>query len=495
MPSTPASVVAADHQTGDVIAGRYVLRRKLGEGGMGVVWVAHSNALDVDVALKMLRREIAGTEAVERMAREARTAAQLGHPAMVRVIDFGTSERGAPFLAMELLQGEELHSMLVREQRIPAERAAALLLPIIDGLAVAHEKGIVHRDIKPENIFIATDGQGRVQPKVLDFGIAKLNRLDTSSRLTQVGAVMGSPQYLSPEQAEGLDDVDFRSDIWSVGVLLYELVTGTPPFEANNYNALIRSILRNAPRPTTELAAGDAQFWTIIERCLKKDPGQRWGSMWELGEALALWLFERGVRVDAASRSLRHGWLESGVTGLQILVTSEPPDAPTLPPPVIALEGAVPSAALSNLQVDIPTLSGSLTRPIPRPRQRRPWLTGILVGVVVAAVLSLVVIQIGRRSGQHTAPDNPPRAALAPEEHQAPAVAEGVVDVVPALQPLTPPDVPPAPAPTPSAEPTPSAPTAAVRPALPANSASRAATVSLPRKASTRKGLNTEFGF
>jgi serine/threonine-protein kinase len=322
MPSEAAPNEQHDHRPGEVIAGRYVLRRKLGEGGMGVVWIAHSRALDVEVALKMLRRELAGTAAVERMAREARTAAQLGHPALVRVLDFGTSELGQPFVAMELLEGEELHARLAREKRIGASNAVALLLPIIDGLGTAHEKGIVHRDVKPENIFIAKDQQGRVQPKVLDFGIAKLGRDNTPSRLTQVGAVMGSPYYLSPEQAEGLDDIDFRSDIWAIGVVLYEIITGTPPFDGPNYNALLRSVLRDTPKPITEHAVGDRQLWTIIERCLRKDRDQRWGSMWELGEALALWLFEQGVRVDASSRSLRHGWLEGRVTGLQILVPS-----------------------------------------------------------------------------------------------------------------------------------------------------------------------------
>jgi eukaryotic-like serine/threonine-protein kinase len=365
MASDLAPLTENEHRTGDVIAERYELRHRVGEGGMGFVWVARSRALDVDVALKLLRPEIAGAEAIERMAREARTAAQLGHPAMVRVLDFGRSERGEPFLAMELLQGEELHTLLAREKILSPERAAALLLPIIDGLGMAHEKGIVHRDIKPENIFIADEGQGRIQPKVLDFGIAKLGQAEMSTRLTKVGAVLGSPSYLSPEQAEGLDDVDHRSDVWSVGVLLYELVTGAPPFVGANYNALIRRILRDPPKPTTELGVADAQFWTILERCLKKDPGERWSSMWELGESLALWLFEHGVRVDAAARSLRHGWLEGRVTGLQILVPSEPPDDATPPPtanmevisgplppsPTVATPSQSPAKSRKNVQL------------------------------------------------------------------------------------------------------------------------------------------------
>jgi serine/threonine protein kinase len=369
-----------------VIADRYVLKRKLGEGGMGVVWIARSKALDVDVALKMLRGALAGTDAVERMAREARAAAQLGHPAMVRVLDFGETDHGEPFLAMELLRGDELYSLLEREGRLSAVRAVGLLLPIIDGLATAHDKGIVHRDIKPENVFIARDEQGRVQPKLLDFGIAKLGRGETTSRLTRFGAVLGSPQYLSPEQAEGVDDVDFRTDIWSIGVLLYELVTGEPPFSGNNYNALIMSILRDVPKPITDHNAGNAQLWTTLARCLQKDPAERWSSMWELGEALALWLFEQGVRVDASSRSLRDGWLDGSITGVRIIVSSvhPPAGASTLPPPA--------SATLESERARSHTDANTL----PVPREKADSKRGILGAVAIVALVGLGLF-LGRR--------------------------------------------------------------------------------------------------
>lgn len=486
MPPELASVLPSEHRPGDVIADRYVLQRKLGEGGMGFVWIARSMALDVDVALKMLRPEIAGAEAVERMAREARTAAQLGHPAMVRVLDFGRSERGEPFLAMELLQGEELQTLLLREQRLTPERAAAILLPVIDGLGTAHEKGIVHRDIKPANIFIATDGQGRIQPKVLDFGIAKLDHAHVDTRLTQIGAVLGSPQYLSPEQAEGLEDVDQRSDIWAVGVLLYELVTGTPPFEASNYNALIRKILRDTPKPTSELGFGDAQFWTIIERCLKKDPAQRWASMWELGESLALWLFERGVRVDAAARSLKHDWLESGVTGLQILVTSEAPDARSEPPRPL---GELLAAPVSPSPTVVTT---QIARRSPR---KKTWLLpvmGLLLAVAGFASFSFLKAHL--------------RLRAASEQQRHAAVSPKVVTSA-SPAPPTPVGLPPVAAPpvetTPVEAPVVSAPVVAsatpvvsVRaPARAQGSSPPATRGTSPRQASPRRGLNTEFGF
>jgi serine/threonine-protein kinase len=385
MPIHLASKPHPSHQAGDVIAGRYTLASKLGEGAMGVIWSAHCRALDIDVALKMLRPELAGTPAVERMAREARTAAQLGHPALVRVLDFGSSERGEPFLAMELLEGEELNARLARDQRISAVEAIGLLLPVIEGLAIAHQKGIVHRDVKPENIFISVDQLGRVQPKVLDFGVAKLGS-DGVSKLTD-GAVVGSPHYLSPEQAEGLEDIDHRADVWAIGVVLYECITGLPPFTGRNYNVLLQSILRDSPAPITSPAPADAALWLVIERCLKKDRAQRWESMWELGEALALWLFERGVRVDAAARSLRHGWLESGFSGVKVIVASEAPEAPLLRP------RSAPEPQQLDADAIVP-MSKAFTLPVapveqPSGPSRLWWWGGLslLLGGVVAFAL------------------------------------------------------------------------------------------------------------
>ncbi len=224
-PSDPNPYLA-----GEVIGDRYRLMRELGHGGMGVVWVAHSLVLGVDVALKLIRASVAGPSVASRMAREAHAAARLGHPALVRVFDFGWTSRGDPFLVMELVQGETLWALLSRETRIDAIRAVQMILPIADGLRVAHDKEIVHRDIKPENIFLATDTFGRTQPKLLDFGIAKIEHSAYEGKLTQVGAVLGSPEYMSPEQALGVDDVDERTDVWSLSVVLYELVTGTVPF-------------------------------------------------------------------------------------------------------------------------------------------------------------------------------------------------------------------------------------------------------------------------
>ncbi|HYQ18565.1 MAG TPA: serine/threonine-protein kinase, partial [Polyangiaceae bacterium] len=177
----------------------------------------------------------------------------------------------------------------------------------------AHDKGIVHRDIKPDNVFLAADALGRRQPKLLDFGIAKVDK-QVDGRLTQVGAVLGSPDYMSPEQALGLDDIDERTDIWSLCVVLYEIITGTVPFQKPNYNALMHAVINEDPTPTIERGAGDKSLWQIIERGLRKQREDRFQSATELGEAMALWLYEHGVKEDLSGNSIRAVWLDAALT-------------------------------------------------------------------------------------------------------------------------------------------------------------------------------------
>src|SRR5688500_16603867 len=237
---------------GDLVAGKYRLERKLGEGGMGSVWSAHHDQLDTAVAIKLIRGEANRKDMGVRLVQEARAAAKLGHPAIVRVFDVGQTDQGDPFIVMELLEGESLHDRLVRDHRLSATEAAQILLPIADALRTAHAKGIVHRDIKPDNVFLSSDtassDSASLQPKLVDFGIAKLQQPEVSSQLTQKGVILGSPDYMSPEQARGEDDIDHRADIWSFSILFFEVVSGQPPFEGQNYNALLREIVEK-PAP------------------------------------------------------------------------------------------------------------------------------------------------------------------------------------------------------------------------------------------------------
>jgi len=323
---------AARYGPGDVISERYQLVRLLGEGGMGIVWVAHSIPLDIDVALKVIAADLAGTAAAERMAQEARAAARLGHPAMVRVMDFGKTQHGDPYLVMELLHGEMMSDIIERQGRLSAVEAVRMLLPIADGLATAHDAGIVHRDLKPDNVFLARDAVGRMQPKLLDFGIAKLQDTELDRKITAMGSLVGSPDYMSPEQAEGREDIDHRSDVWGFCVVLYEAITGQVPFTADNYNGLMFAIINDDPPPTTTLGAGDSDLWRVLSRGLSKFREERWASMWELGEALALWAYEQGVKDDITSRSIKVSWLDAGLSGVKVLVSQTiPPERPTDP--------------------------------------------------------------------------------------------------------------------------------------------------------------------
>ncbi len=296
------------HAAGDLVAGKYRLERLMGEGGMGSVWRAHNEALDMAVAIKVIRHREGAAEAERRLLQEARAAAKLEHPAIVRVFDFGESELGEPFIVMELLYGESLGEHLARSGRLSAAEAVRLLLPVASGLAAAHAKGVVHRDLKPDNVVLVRRDDGAIAPKIVDFGIAKLPNDDQRDTLTALGTVLGSPDYMSPEQAKGQSDVDARSDVWSLAVVLYELVTGQRPFGGPNYNALLSAIMINDPAPITDFAAGDAQLWALMRRAFEKDTARRWPSMREFGQALGAWAAEHGVTTDVTGASIAAHW-------------------------------------------------------------------------------------------------------------------------------------------------------------------------------------------
>ncbi len=310
-----------EYRAGDVIAEKYQLVRMLGAGGMATVWVAQNQALDLHVAIKLIRADLASPGASSRLLQEARAGASIDHPAIIRVFDFGKTKSNDPFIVMELLDGESLADTLQRRSRVGAVKAVQMLLPIADALAVAHTKGVVHRDLKPDNIFLHRSESGRTQPKVLDFGIARLQRA-IDQKLTAAGSVLGSPAYMSPEQARGVEDIDHRSDIWALCVVLYETITGTLPFEADNYNALLRAVVENEPVPTTDLAAGDAALWNILQKGLCKRREERWQSMRKLGAALAQWLLDCDLDEDMCGGKLRSMWMTSD-SGEQLLVSMD----------------------------------------------------------------------------------------------------------------------------------------------------------------------------
>jgi serine/threonine-protein kinase len=391
---------------GEVIGDRYRLVREIGRGGMGVVWVAHSLVLGVDVALKLLRANAGDSGVSSRMAREAHAAARLGHPALVRVFDFGWTSRGDPYLVMELVAGETVSALLAREMRIDAIRAVQMILPIADGLRVAHDKHIIHRDIKPDNIFLATDTFGRTQPKLLDFGIAKIDVSAHDGKLTQVGVVLGSPEYMSPEQAVGAEDVDERSDVWSLSVVLYELVTGTVPFSRANYNALMQAIIHDEPTPMPDHAAGDAALWQVVGKGLTKDREDRWANMTEFGEALALWLYDHGIKEDLSGNSIRAVWLDGALSGVRHDVRSSVP--------AWRVGAAVQVETKPHEAAQRPTwLSGHFARRI---GLKSRWHTLAMAGLSFALVALAVVLVVMLRSNALSAP---PAVTSTPEPIQS----------------------------------------------------------------------------
>jgi serine/threonine-protein kinase len=301
-----ARVAASKQRIGDVIDERYQLLRPLSAGGAGVVWVAQDSESGVQVALKILDSH--DPDSVRRMGLEAQAAARLDHPGVVQVHRLGTTRRGRPYLAMELLRGESFATILARERRIPPAAAVRLLLPVADTLHAAHLAGIVHRDLKPDNVFIARGATGRLQPKVLDFGSARLIR--SGPPLTAEGFAVGTPPYMSPEQITGRRAIDHRSDIWSLCVLLYRAMAGRRPFAGTDHVALFVAIAHEEPAPLTQFGVGDGALWTVIHAGLGKTPDERYPTMFALGQALAGWLVTQGYDEDTTGAPLRATWLE-----------------------------------------------------------------------------------------------------------------------------------------------------------------------------------------
>ena len=282
---SPLSLVSP----GDLVSGKYRLLRQLGRGGMGSVWAARNELTDRDFAIKFLLPELAqNRDALHRFFLEARACGQIKHPAVVAVYDMGQAEDGTPYLVMELMEGEGLDHRLARSGAFRPGEAAAFVAFIARGLEEAHVRGLVHRDLKPGNVFFAIDDRGDVVPKVLDFGVSKATALaDPKFVRTNTGAVLGSPAYMSPEQARGDEDIDGRSDVWSLGVILYETLTGRPPFEGANYNQLMVNILMERHTPAIELnPAIGAELSELIDQTLHKDRDKRIRTARELAERL-----------------------------------------------------------------------------------------------------------------------------------------------------------------------------------------------------------------
>ncbi len=262
---------------GDVLAGKYVLVRRLGAGAMGVVWVALNNLTDRQVALKLIRHNLSGSEEVNaRLLREARACGRIEHRNVVQIFDVGQTPDGDPFLVMPLLSGETLAQRIEREGPIAELEACRIARAIAKGLAAAHAVGVVHRDLKPANVFLHNEaGSDEPVVKLLDFGVSKVAQYtDAASSLT--GVPLGSPAYMSPEQARGLREVDHRSDLWAYGVVLFEMLVGARPFDGPTPFAVVDQLLREEiPRLDAILPEAHPRLVSIVAGCLQRDMAQR----------------------------------------------------------------------------------------------------------------------------------------------------------------------------------------------------------------------------
>jgi serine/threonine protein kinase len=271
-------------EDGAILGGKYRVGRPLGKGGMAVVFEAMHQQLGTLVAVKVLRDDLAkNQEVADRFLREARAAAALRGDHICRVIDFGTHEDGTPYIVMELLEGRDLASVLRDQDQIEVGLAASYMLHACAAVAELHSQGMVHRDLKPGNLFVVQKLDGSPSVKILDFGIAKVV-LPVDFDLTSTANIMGSPAYMSPEQLRSAKNVDARSDIWSLGIVLYELVTGDKPFDGESITDLALAITTEPPRPMPRNVP--TGFIEVVWKCLEKEVAKRFQNVGELAEAL-----------------------------------------------------------------------------------------------------------------------------------------------------------------------------------------------------------------
>lgn len=422
---------------GQVLAGKYRVERVLGSGGMGVVVAAWHLELEQRVAVKFLHPlALERADTAERFRREARSAAKIRSEHVARVIDVGIMEGGIPYMVMEYLEGHDISEEMAKVGPLPIEDAVDFILQAVEALAEAHAAGIVHRDLKPANLFIARRADGSRIVKVLDFGISK-SLLGTSASelsLTRTSVLIGSPLYMSPEQMRSAKDVDTRTDIWSLGVILYEMITGRPPYTGDSIPALCASLLNDVPQSMRALRPDvPPELEDVIRHCLAKDRAERYGTVSELARALAQFgSVSSLLHVDRASRVL-------GVTEVSALSDSSDrrlsrADA-SGQARAISVQRVTPGRATVDSwgRTDSP-LTGDASAP--KPKSRAVLFATLAVGLAAAAGAALFFAK--------NSPGTPPSASASVATPSPPMRTNVVVD---------PPAPAPAPVPAPGPEP------------------------------------------
>jgi serine/threonine-protein kinase len=408
---------------GDVVADKYRVDRILGEGGMGVVVAGTHLQLEQRVALKFLRPALAAQPVlVQRFMREAKAAVKIHSDHVARVLDVGVHE-GVPFMVMEYLEGSDIERLLVARGPLPPQEAVGYVLEAIEAVAEAHSLGIVHRDLKPANLFLANRTAGGTSVKVLDFGISKAPAGTEEAKLTVATAIMGSPTYMSPEQMVSAAGVDQRSDIWSIGIVLYEMLSGRPPFEAGSMPELVGAVLQRQHAPLAAVRPDvPPGLAAVVDRCLQKNAADRYANVVELARSLVVFGPPRGATsLEHIEQVLGHSRSEPPVAAAGVA------RSPTTP-----VEGATFSPSTSH-------------RSSPGTCERRLALP--LIGAAVVALAAAVLFGLQTQRGTPALSD-----VASATSARAEAVATSASAPV-ALDPL--PAEPPAPSAAPSAGPPP----------------------------------------
>jgi len=417
-------------EIGQVIDGKYRIVRLLGEGGMGAVYEGENVRIHRRVAIKVLHGNVAGNaDSVQRFEREAQAAGRIGSDHIVEVLDLGDLPGGDRYMVMEYLDGDSLSRRIETRGRLDPREAGPLLLQLLEGLASAHGAGIIHRDLKPDNVFLLRSRKGQGDfVKILDFGISKFNALNADSAMskTRTGAVMGTPYYMSPEQAKGSKEMDHRSDLYSSAVILYESITGKVPFDAETFNELIFKIALDSPVPPERHAPGlDPAFSAIVLKGMAREPKDRFQSAQEFAAAIEGWL--------ASVQAL-------GPAGLP---------APRPPAPSAPMLDATKTAPTPMLaQTPAPWSQTSAThdtepaKALPRKKSN---------AILVAGLVGLVVVGAGVAWGMRTLGGSPSRVSVAPAGPVASEVSRAPTPGPNVLEPKVAPAANAAPEPTASA--------------------------------------------
>jgi len=386
-------------KVGDLLASKYRVERLLGEGGMGLVVEAYHELLDQRVAVKLLYQDVADREAQSRLLLEARSAAKLKSEHVARVIDVDVGEDGLPFIVMELLEGADLCQIADARGALPRWLVVDYMLQALEGLAHAHGRGIIHRDLKPSNLFLANRPDGTQLLKILDFGISKSADGPSDRRAQQLTGgrtVLGSPPYMSPEQVRRPKSVDHRTDIWSLGVCMYELLTNSMPFGGDELQETFAQILEKQPAPIRALVTGVPEgLEQIVMKCLAKNRDDRFTDVGELAKALVP--YGSGAWIHSADRiqaTLARAMLDDMASGPRArngaAASSERVAIPSSP-----------GRRRDSMQPELHGTASTVARRFSVFESRRSWL---VAGIAAPAILGVCLALVGFVAFRNRAP-------------------------------------------------------------------------------------------